>query len=181
MTLINGEVVYEAAATVNKPIPFVGAVVGALIAAAAVAQSGSAPALEADVIFQHGEVYTPSGWAQAIAVKNGVIVAIGPDAAVAASKGAKTRVIDLKGAAVLPGLHDTHVHPGGAGAAAYPMHVSRRDRRPQVVLDAIKGCVRAARKRASGSPVASGMPRRSGRHRRIARCSTRSRRTIRSH
>lgn len=72
----------------------------------------------ADAIFTHGEIYTPTGWAQAIAVRRGVIVAIGTDAQAEALRGPGTRVVDLEGAAVLPGLHDMHVHPMGGGYQA---------------------------------------------------------------
>ena len=70
---------------------------------------------EADLILTHGEISTPSGFVAAMAVESGVIVALGDEAAVAPFKGAATKVIDLQGAAVLPGLHDMHVHPTGAG------------------------------------------------------------------
>ena len=87
----------------------------AMLAAVAFTTSAGAASPEADLILTHGEVYTPSGWAQAIAIKSGVIVAVGDEASVGQYKTATTRVMDLKGAAVLPGLHDMHVHPLQAG------------------------------------------------------------------
>lgn len=70
-------------------------------------------AKSADVIIQHAKVYTvdarlPS--AQAIAVSNGRIVAVGSDADVAKWRGAKTTIVDAAGKVVLPGFTDTHVH-----------------------------------------------------------------------
>jgi predicted amidohydrolase YtcJ len=95
---------------------------------------------EADLILTHGEIATPTGFAAAMAVKSGVIIAVGDDAAVASLKGAKTQVIDLQGAAVVPGLHDMHVHPTGAGLwqqrCMFPQGSSA-----QVVVDTVKGCV----------------------------------------
>jgi predicted amidohydrolase YtcJ len=67
-----------------------------------------------DLILTNGVVHTlnPAGpLAQAVAVANGKIVYVGGDAGALALRGAKTRVIDVQGKAVLPGLADAHVHP----------------------------------------------------------------------
>ena len=53
--------------------------------------------------------------AQALALRADRIVAVGDDAAVRAFVGASTRVVELQGRMVMPGLHDGHVHPLGAG------------------------------------------------------------------
>jgi predicted amidohydrolase YtcJ len=57
--------------------------------------------------------------ATAIGVVGDTIVALGDDAAVRAEADATTEVIDLGGAAVIPGIIDSHVHPffGGIGGA----------------------------------------------------------------
>ncbi len=65
----------------------------------------------ADLILTGGRIRTPTGWTEALAVRRGVIVAVGDAATVAKTRGPKTTVVDLKGGTVLPGLHDTHVHP----------------------------------------------------------------------
>src|SRR5437870_5335831 len=93
------------------------AVVAAQVALAAPAAE-VVPAAEADLILRNGEIYIPGGWAHALAIKRGVIVAIGDEAAVKPYLAGKPQVIDLQGAAVLPGLHDMHVHPLGAGQTA---------------------------------------------------------------
>lgn len=94
----------------------------------------------ADVIFQNAHIYTPNGWASALAISKGAIVAVGDAAAVASHKTASTRVIDLKGQTVLPGLHDMHVHPVGAGIdrsrCAIPHGAT-----PQQVFDIVAACV----------------------------------------
>jgi len=86
---------------------------GLLFAACATTVQAAQP--EADLILRNGQFYTQNGWAKAVAISRGVIVAVGDDAAVDAHKAARTQVVDLQGAAVLPGLHDMHVHPMGAG------------------------------------------------------------------
>lgn len=52
-----------------------------------------------------------------VLVRDGVIVAAGPDDTVAAQRDADTEVRDAGGASLLPGFHDTHVHPPMAGAS----------------------------------------------------------------
>ncbi len=67
----------------------------------------------ADIVLRNGKVITldrNSTVAQAIAVAGGRIQAVGPDAAMAAHTAPSTRVFDLKGKAVTPGLIDGHAH-----------------------------------------------------------------------
>jgi predicted amidohydrolase YtcJ len=56
--------------------------------------------------------------ATAVAVAGGVITAVGSDAEIREQSGPATEVIDLRGAAVVPGLTDSHLHPflGAIGA-----------------------------------------------------------------
>ncbi len=104
------------------------------------AATRAASAIEADLILNNGEFYTRTGWAQSIAVKDGVILAVGDDAAVASFKATGTKVIDLHGATVVPGLHDMHVHPLGAGLREMMCHITQGSS-VQQMLDAVKGCV----------------------------------------
>jgi predicted amidohydrolase YtcJ len=67
----------------------------------------------ADVIFHHGLFTTldrsnPS--ASAVAVKDGLFSAVGGDREIMKLRGASTKVIDLRGRRVLPGLIDNHLH-----------------------------------------------------------------------
>src|SRR5213078_1728357 len=55
----------------------------------------------------------PAGWtpdAQAVAIRGGRIVFVGSTEGAAAWRGPASRVIDLQGATLLPGLVDSHVH-----------------------------------------------------------------------
>ena len=68
---------------------------------------------EADVVYQNGFVYTVDGVrsrAQAFAVRDGKYVAVGSDDDMKAVTGPDTRVVDLEGRMVMPGLVDTHIH-----------------------------------------------------------------------
>ncbi len=75
----------------------------------------AAAPVAADLIMLGGQVKTPTGWAEAIAVRDGIIITVGDAQAANARRGAKTQVVNLHGATVLPGLHDVHVHPLFAG------------------------------------------------------------------
>ena len=72
----------------------------------------------ADLVFVNGAVYTVDAvrrWAQAVAVKDGRIAAVGIDADVKELVGPATEVIDLRGRMLLPGFQDAHVHPPASG------------------------------------------------------------------
>lgn len=72
----------------------------------------------ADLVFINGNIYTVNDRqprAQAVAVKADRIVFVGSNAGVKRYQGQRTRVIDLHGATVLPGLTDAHCHLIGIG------------------------------------------------------------------
>jgi predicted amidohydrolase YtcJ len=67
----------------------------------------------ADLILTNGKIITVDPAftiAQAIAIAGDRILAVGPDAAMAAMAGPATRIVDLKGKAVIPGITDGHAH-----------------------------------------------------------------------
>jgi predicted amidohydrolase YtcJ len=67
----------------------------------------------ADLILTHAVVHTLDPAlkiAEAIAVSHGIIVYVGGDAGARDWRGPKTRILDLGGKTLLPGLADTHVH-----------------------------------------------------------------------
>ncbi len=73
---------------------------------------------EADLIFKNGAVHTVDAdlpTAGAVAVRDGVIVAVGSDDEVRELAGARTEVVDLAGRSLLPGFQDAHVHASGGG------------------------------------------------------------------
>ena len=72
-----------------------------------------------DVVLYNGQVYTVdnnSSWAEAVVIKNGKITYVGSDAGAEQYKTETMRSVDLKGKLVLPGLHDSHLHPLEAGS-----------------------------------------------------------------
>ena len=90
----------------------------ALLALALVLGCGGARSVPADLVLRGGAVYTldpAHEWAEAVAIDGGKIVYVGDDDGVAGFVGADTRVVELAGKMVLPGLHDVHVHPASGG------------------------------------------------------------------
>ena len=75
----------------------------------------------ADTIYRDGNIITindaqPS--AQAIAIKGGLILAVGSDAEVLKYKGDETVIVKLKGNTLVPGFVDAHSHFSGVGTQA---------------------------------------------------------------
>jgi hypothetical protein len=71
----------------------------------------------ADMILLNGKIITVDKHftiAEAVAVRNGRIVAVGSNAEMRKLTGSKTKTIDLKGKAVIPGLIEAHLHPESA-------------------------------------------------------------------
>jgi predicted amidohydrolase YtcJ len=73
---------------------------------------------EADLVLAGGKIRTPahpSGFVPALAVRDGLILAVGSDDEMRELTGRRTRVIDLRGRLALPAFGDAHVHPVGGG------------------------------------------------------------------
>jgi len=89
-----------------------------LFCSAVCGQAWSAPAA-ADTVYQNGYVYTvdkQDSVQQALAVRAGHIVYVGGNAGALKLAGKGTRVIDLHGRMLMPGLIDGHMHPQSGGS-----------------------------------------------------------------
>lgn len=67
-----------------------------------------------ECLFQGGTVYTVDPihpWAEAVAVRDGVVRAVGSASACRAVLGRSPKTVDLKGGTLLPGFCDCHMHP----------------------------------------------------------------------
>jgi predicted amidohydrolase YtcJ len=76
------------------------------------ALSGDDP-MTADLILHHGLITTldrTNPTASAVAIKDGRFLAVGGDREIMALAGPDTKIVDLKGKRVLPGLIDNHTH-----------------------------------------------------------------------
>ncbi len=105
-------------------------------------------AAEADLILHNAKVVTVDSKfsiQQAVAIKGNRIVMVGSSREVLqAERGAHTRVIDLAGRTLLPGLIDTHLHPLAAGLS--------EARGPLPALDSIAAVQRFLRERMATTP-----------------------------
>ena len=118
-----------------------------LLAGSAVAADGEF----ADAIYLNGDILTGEALStahpvrvQALAVRGGRVLAVGPVAQVTRLKGPHTEVTDLHGAFALPGFNDAHLHLGDAGITAL-----ETDLRGVGSLDELTARVAASAQRAS--------------------------------
>jgi predicted amidohydrolase YtcJ len=67
----------------------------------------------AETVLVHARIYTVNAkqpWADALAIKDGKILAVGTNKQIEALRGSSTRRLDAKGDLVLPGFTDCHIH-----------------------------------------------------------------------
>ena len=97
---------------------------------------------KADKIFLGGDIITVDDnnpEAQAVAVRNGKILAIGSETEVLKYEGSNTEVIDLKGNTLLPGFIDIHTHPILSAKTAETIDISGFNHKNQAeVMESLK-------------------------------------------
>ena len=106
----------------------------------------SAHAQDADLILHNGKVVTVDrdfSIRQALAVKGGRLIRVGTDDEVLKARGPNTKVVDLGGKTVLPGLIDSHTHPTGASMTEFDHPVPEMET-IEDVLDYVRGAGRGA-------------------------------------
>jgi predicted amidohydrolase YtcJ len=101
----------------------------------------------ADLIVHHAKVITVDkdfSIAEAVAVKDGRVVALGADEDIFRHAGPATRVIDAEGHPVLPGLYDSHVHLLSASTSEMPA--------PLPKVDTLEEAFKFIREKAASTP-----------------------------
>ncbi len=88
--------------------------------------------------------------AQAVAIRGGVLAAVGPDSEVLPLTGPQTRRIDLGGKTVLPGFYDAHGHFPSSGISA--VHYANCNSPPMGPVERIADILDLLRARASTTP-----------------------------
>ncbi|MBZ9660263.1 amidohydrolase [Mesorhizobium sp. ESP-6-4] len=81
----------------------------------------------ADLVVVNGRVLTMDNdnpAAEAVAVKDGAIIAIGSRASIEELKGPTTKVVDAQGGSVLPGFIEAHMHLFGGAAELDNLHLA---------------------------------------------------------
>lgn len=108
-----------------------------------------------DLVLVNGKVLTlddRSTVTEAVAVADGKIVATGSSASMKSLAGARTRVLDLSGKTVIPGLIDTHAHFKAAGLGDYVVIMGRA----RTVAEALEAIKAFAAKRKPGEWIVGG-------------------------
>jgi predicted amidohydrolase YtcJ len=98
-----------------------------MVFAVVVAAAPQAMASTSDLLLLHGHIYTgapKSPWAEALAVTGSRIDAVGTDAQLSARRGPSSRVIDLHGRTVIPGIVDAHIHVWLGAVALHGINLS---------------------------------------------------------
>src|SRR5687768_11569396 len=91
-------------------------VLWAVLLAACLLGPPLAHAQPADTVLINGKIVQfGAEFAEALAVRDGRIAAVGRSAEIRAQIGPNTRVIELEGRTVIPGLIDSHIHAIRAG------------------------------------------------------------------
>lgn len=98
-----------------------GLVSRSLVATCLVTISGVAWGESADIVYQNGPILTiddSAPAAEAVAVKDGIVIAVGTEEEVFKLQDDATKLIDLEGRTMLPGFVDAHGHVMGGGLQA---------------------------------------------------------------
>jgi hypothetical protein len=111
------------AMTMIQHIRFV-SILGCLLLGTATARAQGA----ADVVVLHGRIFTENPeepWAQAVAIRDSKIEAVGTDAEISRYQGVQTKILDAEGHLVLPGFEDAHVHFLGGSEALQEVELDK--------------------------------------------------------
>ncbi len=121
----------------------------AAVLATLACQTAPPPSPPADLVIVDATVWTGAlpeegpTRASALAVRNGVVVAVGDRAAVQGLIGPTTKTLSLPGRLVLPGFIDGHVHPLGAGRQHFGCSL-QDEKTVDDVLAKVRSCHAAA-------------------------------------
>ncbi len=107
-----------------------------VFAAGGASIAGAQGARSADVILTNGRIYTVDETrpvVEAVAVAGGRVLFAGNAAGAMALKGVATKVVDLHGRTVIPGMVDAHGHVGGLGDALHIVDLTGTTSYDQVI------------------------------------------------
>jgi hypothetical protein len=128
---------------------------GLYLAGATYAAAQQADLNSPDLVVINAKVLTMdagSSIAEAIAIRDGKILAVGSSASIKALIGPQTRVFDVAGKTVVPGLIDTHAHFKAAGMSDYVVNMSRA----KTVAEALEAIKAFAAKKKPGEWIVGG-------------------------
>jgi predicted amidohydrolase YtcJ len=112
-----------------------------LLVVSAGAMSACAKREAADLVLKNGVVYTVDeggSTAQAVAIRDQMVVFVGSDSQATRFVGEGTNVIDLQGRMVLPGFIDSHLHPGSGAGRIFDLQLRGLDPKKEAYQAAVK-------------------------------------------
>jgi predicted amidohydrolase YtcJ len=101
----------------------------------------------ADLVLTGGRVFTGDAarpWVEAVAIRGETILAIGDDARIRPLAGPSTRVVELGGRLVIPGINDAHVHAPWTTGKTRHVRLPREGVTKESLLDALRDAVAGA-------------------------------------
>ena len=119
-------------------------VLGPLSVVLAFASSAAVPP-PADLVLVHGKIHTEDAGrsvVQALAVRGNSIVAVGTDQAIGAFVGQNTRIVDVGGRVVLPGIIDAHTHPAQSAQDLGKCSLDDKALTPAVIKSRVAACLK---------------------------------------
>ena len=113
---------------------------------ASIAAAASPPLAGAPTLFVHGHIYTADPahpWVEALAVDGARVTAVGSSKDLLVRRSRRTRIVDLGGKTVIPGIVDAHVHMlfGSMEIAGFNLATPERSltpAQPEALVAAIK-------------------------------------------
>jgi predicted amidohydrolase YtcJ len=110
----------------------------------------------ADLVLVDGEALTVDAdftVAQAVAVSGGTVVATGTTAEIRELAGPRTRVVELNGRTVLPGINDSHLHGAAYGASLPPLEIDVSFPAVRSIADVRAAVAAECARKGPGAPV----------------------------
>jgi predicted amidohydrolase YtcJ len=104
--------------------------------------AGPAPA---DLVLVHGKIHTQDAGrsvVEAMAVRGNSIAAVGTDPAIGAFVGKNTRIVDLGGRVVLPGIIDAHTHPAQSAQDLGKCSLDDKALTPAEIKNRVAACLK---------------------------------------
>lgn len=96
--------------------------------------SGITPSQSNEIIYINGQIYTVNEnqeWAEAMLVRDGIIVAIGTETDVENQSSENAQIVDLNNKMVMPGIHDVHLHPLEAASDNFLFILNESETNPE--------------------------------------------------
>jgi len=105
---------------------------------------GNEPVVSIDQAFINGNIYTVNDsmiWAEAMLIKDGVILAVGSNQEIQNKRSNEATTIDLGGKMILPGIHDVHLHPLEASSQNFQFNLDENTINPENYAPAIRAAL----------------------------------------